>query len=138
VVLRTILISVFFLGTIALTACGSSDKGASVSGNATYLQRMAVPDDSTVTVRIEDTSIADAAAQVIGEQVIQTNGKQVPFPFDVSYDPGKIDERHSYSLRVRIEDGAGKLLFINDTHVPVITQGNPTEDIEVILVPAGG
>jgi uncharacterized lipoprotein YbaY len=39
---------------------------------------------------------------------------------------------------VRIEEGTGKLLFINDTSIPVITQGNPTQDIVVILVPAVG
>lgn len=38
-------------------------------------------------------------------------------------------------MRVRIEDGAGNLLFINDTSVPVITRGNPTQDVEVIVVP---
>jgi uncharacterized lipoprotein YbaY len=39
---------------------------------------------------------------------------------------------------VWIEDGTGKLLFINDTSIPVITNGNPTQDIEVIVVPAVG
>jgi len=91
-----------------------------------------------VTVRIEDVSKADTIAEVIGEQVIQTEGAQVPIPFEVAYDPDKIDETHSYSLRVRIEDGNGKLLFINDTSVPVITRGNPTQDIEVVVVQTGG
>jgi len=91
-----------------------------------------------VTVRIEDVSKADAPAKVIGEQVIQTDGAQVPVPFAVPYDPGEIEDNHSYSLRVRIEDGTGRLLFINDSSIPVITQGNPTQEIEVIVVPAVG
>ena len=91
-----------------------------------------------MTTRIEDVSRADAPAEVIGEQVIQTQGKQVPIPFQVPYDANQIQENHSYSLRVRIENGAGKLLFINDTNVPVITRGNPISDIEIILVQAGG
>ena len=109
-----------------------------MAGTVTYLQRIALPPDAVVTVRIEDVSRADAPAEVIGEQVIKTEGAQVPIPFEVPYDPGKIEDNHSYSLRVRIEDSAGKLLFTNDTSVPVITRGNPTQDIEVIVIPTGG
>jgi putative lipoprotein len=103
-------------------------------GSVAYRQRIALPPTAVVTVRIEDVSKADAPAVVIGEQVIETKGRQVPIPFAVSYEPGKIKETHRYSLLARIEDDAGRLLFINDSNVPVITGGNPTEDIEVILV----
>ena len=129
----------FVLGSLALAGCSGASSGeASVTGSATYLQRIALPPSAVMTVRIEDVSRADAPAVPIGEQVIETKGAQVPIPFAVAYDPSSIQENHSYSLRVRIEDGAGKLLFINDTSVPVITQGNPTQGIEVIVVPAGG
>jgi putative lipoprotein len=104
----------------------------------TYLQRIALQPDAVVTVRIEDVSKADTIAEMIGEQVIQTDGAQVPIPFEVAYDSDQIEENHSYSLRVRIEDGAGKLLWINDTSVPVITRGNPVQDVEVLVVPVGG
>jgi putative lipoprotein len=104
----------------------------------TYLQRIALPPDAVVIVQIEDVSRADAPAEVIGEQVIRTGGQQVPIPFEVPYDADQIEENRSYSLRVRIEDGAGSLLFINDTSMPVITQGNPTRDIEVIVVQTDG
>jgi uncharacterized lipoprotein YbaY len=62
----------------------------------------------------------------------------VPIPFAVPYAPGKIEKNHSYNLRVRIENDTGRLLFINDTSIPVITRGNPTQDIEVIVVPVVG
>jgi putative lipoprotein len=133
--LNRITLLVLLLGSITLAACGGSSK-ESVTGSVTYLQRIALPPDAVVTVRIEDVSKADAPAKVIGEQVIQTDGAQVPIPFAVSYDPAEIEDNHSYNLRVRIEDATGKLLFINDTSIPVITHGNPTQDIEVIVVPA--
>jgi putative lipoprotein len=123
------------LSAAALSGCGSSPNYSAVTGSVTYLQRIALPQDAVITVRIEDISRADAPAEVIGEQVIQANGDQVPFPFEVAYDPAQIQENHSYSLRVRIEDGTGSLLYINDTSLPVITRGNPTQDIEVIVVP---
>lgn len=135
---KTMMVTILLLGLAALAGCGKSSGKATVTGTATYLQRIALPPDAVMTTRIEDVSKADAPAEVIGEQVIQTQGKQVPIPFDVSYDASQIQENHSYGLRVRIEDGAGKLLFINDANVPVITRGNPTSDIEVILVQAGG
>ncbi len=125
--LSSILICVFF------TACGSGS--SSVSGTITYLQRIALPEDAIITVQIQDTSLADVPATVIGEQVIQTEGKQVPFEFKVAYDADTIQENHSYTMSVRITDGTGKLLFINDTAIPVITRDNPTEDVEIIVVP---
>lgn len=128
---------VLLCGITILAGCGGSSESG-VTGTVTYLQRIALPPDAVVTVRIEDVSKADALAEVMGEQVIQTKGAQVPIPFSVPYDPDKIIDNHTYSLRVWIEDGTGKLLFINDTSIPVITNGNPTLDIEVIVVPAVG
>jgi putative lipoprotein len=135
--LKTISALALLLGLVLLAGCGKSSQ-ATVSGTVTYLQRIALPPDAVVTVRIEDVSKADAMAEVIGEQVIHTDGAQVPIPFEVAYDTNQIEENHSYSLRARIEDGAGKLLFTNDTSVPVITRGNPTQDVKVLVVPVGG
>ena len=128
---------VLLYGITILAGCGGSSESV-VTGSVTYLQRIALPQDAVVTVRIEDVSKADAPAEAVGEQVIQTIGAQVPIPFSVPYDPDKIIDNHTYSLRVRIEDGTGKLLFINDTSISVVTNGNPTQDIEVIVVPAVG
>ena len=131
-------ILILLLGGTALSGCVKSSNEVTVTGTATYLQRIALPPDAVLTTRIEDVSKADAPAELIGEQVIHTQGKQVPIPFEVPYDANQIQESHSYGLRVRIEDGAGKLVFTYDTSVPVITRGNPSSDIEVILVQVGG
>lgn len=61
-----------------------------------------------------------------------------PFPYEVSYDPSDIVENHTYTMRVRIEGSDGSLLFINDTAIPVITNGNPTEDVEIPVIQVGG
>ena len=52
----------------------------------------------------------------------------------MAYDPDEIVDNHTYSMNVRIEDADGSLLFINDTHIPVITNGNPTSDVEVPVI----
>jgi putative lipoprotein len=90
-----------------------------------------------VQVQIQDTSLADAPAEVIGEQIIESPG-QVPIPYEVCYDPSMIQENHSYSMSARITDSAGNLLWINDTVIPVITRGNSTEDVEIPVIQVGG
>jgi putative lipoprotein len=95
-----------------------------VTGTVTYLQRVALPPSATVKVQLIDVSRADAPAVVLGEQVIEAGGKQVPFAFSIPYDTAKIDPRFSYAVSARVEDG-GKLLFINDQRYAVITRGAP-------------
>jgi len=119
--------------TWALTALfAGGQAGASVSGTVTYRERIALAPDAVVSVQILDVSLADAPATVMGEQIIENPG-QVPVPYDVAYDPNEIDERHTYAAAARIVDGSGKLLFITATQYPVITRGNPTEDVQLVL-----
>lgn len=118
--------------TVVLGGCAthSSDTGngdpvtAEVSGTVTYRERIALPATATVTVKLVDVSRADAPAIVLGEQVMATAGRQVPFSFVIGYDPGGIDPRHTYAVQARIEDG-GNLLFISDRHYAVITREAP-------------
>lgn len=105
-----------------------------VSGQITYLQRVALPDDAVVRVQIQDVSRVDIAADIIAEQVFTTGGAQVPLAFTVSYPASSIQETRRYSLSARITDRDGRLLFINDEYVPVITGGSPTTGIEIVLV----
>jgi uncharacterized lipoprotein YbaY len=111
------------------------DYVAAVTGYVTYLQKIALPDDAVLQVELQDTSLADAKAEVMGESVMPTQGKQVPLPFEVTYNPADIIPNHTYSLSVRITDGAGNLLFVNTQAYNVLTQGNPTFDVEVIVDP---
>src|SRR5215207_3872265 len=74
---------------------------ATVAGVATYRERIALPPDTAVRVRLEDVSRADAPAVVLGEHVITEHG-QVPIPFAVSYDPAPVVPNGGYTLRARI------------------------------------
>jgi len=108
-----------------------------VTGTVTYLQRIALPENAIVRVQIQDVSVADAPMTLVGEQVIVTGGAQVPFAFAISYPEAAIRANGRYSVAARITDGDGRLLFITDTIVPVITGDNPTSDIELVLVRVG-
>ena len=112
-------------------------KTATVTGTITYLEKIALPAEGVViTVKIEDVSRADAPAVTIGQQVIENPGHQVPIPFEIEYNPSDIDERYVYALRARIEVD-GKLWFINTSRYAVITRGNSTSNIEVIVQKQG-
>ena len=106
--------------TLALAGC----KAVELTGTVTYRERMALPADAVIRVAVEDVSSADAPSGVVASTVVTGGGRQVPIPFTIPLaDPKAIDSRHAYALRARIESADGKLLFINDTRYPVITNG---------------
>lgn len=126
------------IGTL-LTGCATMNDSnepatAVVSGDVTYLQRIALPPDAVVTVRLQDISKMDVPAVLLGEQQIETGGRQVPIPFEVQYDPASIDDRMTYSVSARIQRG-DELLWVSDTVHPVITRGAPTSGIQLKVVP---
>jgi putative lipoprotein len=112
-------------------ANGNPATGAKVTGTVTYRQRIAMPPDAVLVVQLVDVSRADAAAEMLGEQRVGFEGRQVPIPFEIDYDPGRIDQRHRYTVQARILVGE-ELRFISSTAHPVITQGNPTS-IDVVV-----
>ncbi|MCY3886603.1 MAG: YbaY family lipoprotein [Chloroflexi bacterium] len=92
-----------------------------------------LPEGAVVTVRLLDTSLADAPSTTLGEQIIRDAGR-LPLAFRVGYDPAAIMEGYEYSLQATVRHD-GRLLYINDTVHPVLTRGAPrNRDIEVIRV----
>jgi uncharacterized lipoprotein YbaY len=88
---------------------------------------------ATLSVTLQDVSVADAPAMVLSSQTIELTDQDFPIPFELPYDLGSIVENHTYSVAARVEAG-GDLLMISDTMTPVITNGAPTSDVEVVLV----
>ena len=116
-----------------LAGCAPKPEMQNVSGQVTYLVRMALPPDANVIVRVEDVSRADALAEVLAQTEFSNEGRQVPIDFEIAYDPSKVDASHRYALTARIESADGQLMFINDTLTPVITLGSPVKDIQMTL-----
>ena len=105
---------------------------ARLRGSVTYRERIALTPGATLTVQLRDTSYADAASELITEQVISDPG-QVPIEFEVRYESARIDPRNTYSIQARITEADGRLAFINDTAYDVITRGNPSS-VDMVLV----
>ena len=107
-----------------------------VEGTVRWNERMALPPEAELIVRLQDTSRADAPAAVISEQRIQLHGKQPPFQFQIPVDPTRIDQRMTYTVSARVEQ-AGRLMFINDQSYAVLTRGAGTR-VDMVLVRTGG
>lgn len=109
-----------------------------LTGEVTYRPRIALPPDAVVHVRLEDVSRADAPAKTVAEQTVPTEGRQVPVPFALRYDPSQVRPRGRYAVRAEIRDGGGALRWTTDTVHPALTQGAPTDGVtvRVVQVPA--
>jgi putative lipoprotein len=106
-----------------------------VSGSVTYRERIALPPDAVLQVALLDVSRMDVAATLIAEQtIVPEHG--VPIPFELEYDPDVIDARLVYAVRATISSG-DNLLFVTDTHYPVLTRGHGNE-VDLVLVRSGG
>lgn len=123
-------IALFTALACAAVACGSAN---AVSGEVQFHRDVYLPDGATVTVKLLDTSYADADAIELGRDVIE-NAQQLPIQFTIEYDPADIEDRAEITLSARVEVD-DELLYINDTVHPVLTQGNPrNSDVQVISI----
>jgi uncharacterized lipoprotein YbaY len=108
---------------------------STLTGTVTYLERMALPPQAVITVQLVDVSRADTSAEIIAQQVITASGRQVPFTFELPYNPLKIESNRTYAVQARIEVD-DQLRYINTTQYPVLTQGAPAT-VEVVVEPIG-
>ena len=109
---------------------------AAVSGTVSYRQRIALPPEAQLVLKLEDVSLADAPSVVIAEKTIETAGRQVPIPFVLTYDPDEIQPQNRYVVRAQIFYG-DQLRWTSTTAYPVITQDSPT-DVTIELEQVGG
>ena len=112
-------------GTLALVLglAASTAAAQSVTGSATYRERMTLPPAAVFEATLEDVPRADAPSVIVARTRIDRPSNP-PIAFTLTYDPGKIVPAGRYVVRAKIllDD---TLLFTSDTAAPVITGGNP-------------
>ena len=118
-----------FLGTAV--ACDSSGSSGAITGEVRFARDVALPEGAVVTVRLLDTSLADASAVELGRDVIENAGR-LPVRFRIEYDRDRISDRAEYTLSADVRDG-DDLLYINDTVHPVLTRG-ASRNSDVVVV----
>lgn len=123
------------VAALLAAAYGCSPPMATVSGTVTYRERIALTPDAVLEVTLVDVSRADAPAEVLGRQVIETPG-QVPISFVIDYDPADIQANHTYAVQARIREGDELRWVSTEAHL-VITRDNPTE-VDILVRAIGG
>jgi putative lipoprotein len=127
------------LGALLLVgACATGRVGspsAEVTGTVTTRAPAVLLPDTQLRVTLNEAPRADAPAQFIAETMIPGVTK-VPVAFRIRFDPRAIDPKLVYTLTARIER-AGRVLFVNEAQVPVLTRGASSE-VAIIVGPASG
>ncbi len=134
---KKIMTMVLLVLTIFLAGCGGP-RSAAITGVIEHSHSMTLAAGTVVTVQIMDTTKQGSPGKKIAEEVIKDQEIGIPMPFAVTYDVGRINPDHAYSISVRVEDGEGKLLYTSRGEVPVITKGNPTHDIDINIILSDG
>lgn len=100
-----------------------------VSGSVFYRERMALPDDATLTVQLVDTT--QRPAGMVGEMSVHPAG-QVPIAFSLTVDAARLTPGKDHGIVARIAvDGA--TWFANETPAPIDLE-EPTAPLSVLLV----
>ena len=105
---------------------------ATISGTVTESDRARLPPDAIVILTLWNTTTGYTTP--VARIEFRANGQQVPIPFELDYDANAIDPAQTYALAGEI-DLAGRAIYRANSWVPVITQGNPIDDVGIPLEP---
>jgi uncharacterized lipoprotein YbaY len=112
---------------------GGGQRDNVVRGTVTYRQRIALPANSEVTVKLVDA--AEPAGPAVAETKVSTVNRQVPISFELPYQARDINRQRSYEIQAEIRSD-GQLKFKTERGVPVTLRGNQDQNIEVVVEPA--
>lgn len=104
-------------------------------GSVSYRERLALPPDSILEVRLLDVSLADAPSTTIAVTRVKTRHR-MPIPYRLRFDDKRIKPGRSYALQARITVN-GRLWFITTTRHSIFTGGRDETDIQVERVKSG-
>lgn len=113
---------------------GATTAQTALTGSVTYMQRVALPPNAAIEVKLQDVSRQDVPATTVAETVFAPEGKQVPIPFTLAYSPKDINPAHSYQVRANISVN-GKPMFVSSMGYDVLTKGFPSQ-IVIMMKPA--
>lgn len=118
-----------FSSALALAIAGIASAGE-ITGTVGYRERIALPPNSIITVRLEDATRADAPAGLISESKFVSGRNQVPFSFKLAYVDSAIQPNLRYFVRATIHSD-GELIYTSTDAYPVINNG--TKKVDVLL-----
>ena len=117
------------IAATSLVACAS--RSYAVNGTVSYRERLILPSDSQIVVRLEDITRGQAYPAVVSEQRILPNSATAT-TFSLPYDYGSINPNATYVVNAYIEQG-GRVLFRNSKVYQVLTKTAPSSNIHIEL-----
>ncbi len=102
-----------------------------VFGKISYREKIALPPNSVIKVKLLDVSLQDIPAVEMASQTIITKGEQIPISFQLPIALKEVKPNHRYVVRaeIYIDD---KLAFTTTKNYPVITQ-NYGYEVNLVL-----
>lgn len=95
-----------------------------ITGSVASRERIALPPDAILIVRVQDIVRAGAPARQLAEQRIELGGRLMPIPFATTIDRDLIGKKSRVTVTARIER-RGKLLYVSDKAYPALSNGQP-------------
>ena len=118
----------FFVLLLSMMSSSLTAEEAIIKGSAFYLERIDLPPNAIFEATLEDVSLMDVRAPVLGNVVIESV-TSIPINFSIQYNSNDIKQRHRYNVRGKITVD-GRLMFITDTAHPVLT-GKEQEELKL-------
>jgi uncharacterized lipoprotein YbaY/heat shock protein HslJ len=119
---------------LAAVALQAPAQAGTLTGTASYRERIALSPDAVFEAVLIDVAIADAPARELGRVRLQPAG-QPPFRFSIPYRDSDVKPGGRYTVRATVRQG-DRLLFTTDTFTPVLTDG-PTQPLNLLMVAVG-
>ncbi|MGY2262986.1 YbaY family lipoprotein [Pseudomonas sp. SDO55104_S430] len=109
----------------------SSETTYTIDGKVHYLERIALLPNSTLTVRLQDVSLADAPAKDLAVQVTP-NANSAGLNFSLTYLQADIVSGHTYTISASITQ-EDRLIFTTTQHHAVELGANYLKGQEVLV-----
>lgn len=94
-----------------LSGCATSDAIVEIQGEVWYKERIALPSEAVISIKVQDVSLMDAPAVVIAE--FERSNVSTPTPFQFLINRDQFEAGHTYTIGARISLN-DKLMFINE------------------------
>lgn len=101
-------------------------------GTVTYLQRIALPANSEVAVKLVDSASPEETP--VAETTVSTGNRQVPISFELSYDQRDINRQRNYELWAEIRS-EGVVKYRSAAGQAVTLRGGRQENVSLVVEP---
>ncbi|KSV65121.1 hypothetical protein D9M68_303160 [compost metagenome] len=133
-VMRRSFLGLMGLGLLAAAGCVSDEEGGdsfTLTGAITNVASGPVP-AGTVTIRLEEQGVADAAAKLIAETSVVSDGKATRVPFVLQVPKPELDKAVDAGFTIRVERDS-RLIATNTSKQRYSGRSNISLRIEPIL-----